>query len=180
VARDDSMTLGDGPSAAAAASAAVAQSATTSEDFGHGRRWPPLPPSSSPVGQNQAITCRENSDVIPRISFIPCHPTATGPIFLFSLLVKMIENNNDINKCDPDVLYPFGDIRDYSTASRQRVTAKVMMVNHRLGKEDLSRCHLAFGGTQSPKIQHGIKKDMQEEMDAEPKPTIIEEKGKQK
>ena len=49
-----------------------------------------------------------------------------------------------------DVLYPFGDIADYSTA-RQRGTAKVMMVNHRLGKEELSHCHLAFGGTQSPK-----------------------------
>ena len=48
-----------------------------------------------------------------------------------------------------DVLYPFGDIADYSTA-RQRGTAKVMMVNHRLGKEELSHCHLAFGGDTKP------------------------------
>lgn len=88
MAPDDSMALGDGPSATVAA-AAAAQSAITPEDFGHGRP-PPLPPSPPAPGKPKPSyhVSRE-----PRR-----HPThfissshashSDGPIFLFFAFSK--------------------------------------------------------------------------------------------
>ena len=101
MAPDDSMAFGDGPSATvAAAAAAAAQNAITPEDFGHGRPPPCLPLLPLLASQNQVITCRENPDVIQRISYLHLtHPTAMGLSFSFLLLVKTINNKNN---CDPD------------------------------------------------------------------------------
>ncbi|KAF8469283.1 hypothetical protein DFH94DRAFT_229075 [Russula ochroleuca] len=63
------MTPGDGPSAAAAA----AQSVTTSEDFGCGRRWPGLPlPPAGPT--NAKISRVEKSQTSSNAFHISSHP----------------------------------------------------------------------------------------------------------